>query len=53
MIICVCSGINESKIRNLIKCNKIKSIREFHKLQICCNCAKCYPDIKKIIDEYE
>ena len=53
MIICVCSNTNEDRIRFLIKQNKIKSIREFHKLQICCNCAKCYPDIKKLIKENE
>lgn len=51
MIVCVCSNINESKMRNLIKCNKIKSVREFHKLQLCCNCAKCYKEVQDIIRE--
>ena len=53
MIVCVCSNLNETKVRKLIKYNKIKSIRDFHKLQICSNCAKCYPDINKLIKENE
>ena len=53
MIVCVCSNLNESKMRNLIKCNKIKSVREFHKLQLCCNCGKCYKEVQQIIKENE
>jgi bacterioferritin-associated ferredoxin len=51
MIICVCSNINETNLRNLIKYNKIKSVREFHNLQLCCNCAKCYKEVQDIIRE--
>jgi bacterioferritin-associated ferredoxin len=51
MIVCVCSNINDSKLRNLIKCNKIKSIRDFHKLNVCCNCAKCYKEVQEIIKD--
>jgi bacterioferritin-associated ferredoxin len=51
MVICVCSAITESTLRNLIKCNKIRSVRDFHKLNVCCNCAKCYKEINDIIKE--
>lgn len=49
MIVCICSNLNENKLRNIIKCNKIKSVKEFHKLQLCCDCHKCNKEIKKII----
>jgi bacterioferritin-associated ferredoxin len=54
MIVCICSNINDFSLRTLIKSNRIKNVREFHKLNLCCNCAKCYKEINDIIkEEYE
>lgn len=49
MYICICNAINEKSLRNLIKCNKIKSIKDFHKINLCCKCGKCYKEVQEII----
>ena len=51
MIICICSNINESTVKDLIKQKKIKNVREFIPFNICVDCKKCSSEIKRIIRE--
>lgn len=49
MYICICSNLNETELRSLIKSKKINSIKEFRKLNCCDGCGKCYAEIQKIL----
>lgn len=53
MIICCCNNINEVSLRTLIKCNKIKSLKHFRKIQEDGSCGKCYKEVQKIIKANE
>lgn len=51
MVICICSNINETKMRELIKRKNIRSVRDFRNL---CSyddcCGKCYKEVKVLIE---
>ena len=49
MIVCICNNINESKLKRLIKDNKIKTVKDIQKMNICTDCKKCCCYIKKAI----
>lgn len=54
MIVCVCSNLNEEKIKEVVKhhCNKNLSIFEIHdKLECNVGCGKCLETINEIIKE--
>lgn len=38
-------------MRELIKRNKIRSVRDFHNISCCNNCGKCYKEVKSIIEK--
>lgn len=51
MIICICSNINETKVKDLVKSKKIKTVKEFAAFDVCVGCKKCSSQIKRILKE--
>ena len=50
MIVCTCTGITESEIRDAIDRDSMSELYEEGMMQ---QCGSCREDIKEIYDEYE
>jgi bacterioferritin-associated ferredoxin len=54
MIVCLCHGINEKKIKEVIQTHAVKTVLEVQK---CCgaggDCGSCISEVKKILEAHK
>jgi bacterioferritin-associated ferredoxin len=55
MYICICNGINEDNLKEIINKNEITSMPELKQFGVCDNCSSCFDSaldvLKDCVDE--
>ena len=51
MYICICNGITENKLKEIIDENEIVSIPELQQFGVCDNCSSCFESALDILTE--
>lgn len=51
MYICVCNGINETKLKEIIDQNLIVSMPELRKHGVCDTCTKCFDSSLEVLKD--
>lgn len=49
MYVCICNGLTDKNIKDIVDTNKIVCMTELKEHNICDNCTKCYNEVRDIL----